>query len=328
MTATVAMHELSYAHIKDQLDALDLDIEIITLNKDGVYEQRSTLVEPHDMEVDYLWLAPHYSGNSTKEGTFGAIANTRKVGILQTFNAGLDDPFYKVMSDKGTRICNSSAQAVAISEYVMAQVLSVTHPIERQRKMQADKKWKRTPFRELSKTNWLVIGFGPIGQEVCKRVRPFGAGISVIRRSPKPSPLADRVGTMADLESYLPEADIIVLACPLNDETRGFVDGTFFRAIKENAILVNIARGGLIEDAELLKALDNGRLETAILDVFHTEPLPEEDFLWSHPQVRLTSHTSFNGSGVNDRWDQLFLSNIVLFAQGEPLEFEVNPSDI
>ena len=98
--------------------------------------------------------------------------------------------------------------------------------------------------------------------------------------------------------------------------------------LKPGATLVNIGRGGLIVDHALLAALDRGRLDTAVLDVFRTEPLPKDDPLWSHPGVRLTAHTSFNGDGVQDRWDALFIDNIARYARGVPLAREVDPADI
>ena len=133
---------------------------------------------------------------------------------------------------------------------------------------------------------------------------------------------------MADLKTFLPAADVVVQACSLNDDTRGFVGDDFFAAIKKGAILVNIARGALIDDKAMITALDNGNVGTAVLDVFHQEPLPADNPLWSHPKVRLTSHTSFSRSGVRSRWDALFLDNIVRFWKGEALANEVNPRDI
>jgi phosphoglycerate dehydrogenase-like enzyme len=119
--------------------------------------------------------------------------------------------------------------------------------------------------------------------------------------------------------------DVIVLACPLNAETRGLAGNQFFSKVKKGAILVNIARGGLIDDAALLASLDAGRLEHAVLDVFHEEPLPVANPFWTHPKVRMTSHTSFAGSGVRERWDNLFLDNIARFVRGEKLVNEVDP---
>jgi phosphoglycerate dehydrogenase-like enzyme len=119
-----------------------------------------------------------------------------------------------------------------------------------------------------------------------------------------------------------------VLACSLTEATRGLAGKRFFAAAKPGAIIVNIGRGGLVDDSALIAALDAGRLDRAILDVFHTEPLPADDPLWSHPKVHLTPHTSFAGDGVQGRWDDLFLDNIARYVRGEPLARLVDPADI
>jgi phosphoglycerate dehydrogenase-like enzyme len=328
MTATVAMYDQSYAHIKDRLDALGLDIEVLQFDREGQFQIGGKAVPPSEVAVDYLWLSNHLNAGGAIRKAFELVLALKSVKVVQTFNAGLDNPVYKQASEKGIRICNSSAQGVAIAEYVMAQVMSVVHPIDLQRKQQAAREWKLTPFRELSRMNWLIIGFGPIGEALATRAKAFGTTIDVVRRSPATSAIVDRAGTMADLPRFLPDADVIVLACSLTEATRGFAGKAFFEAIKPGAVLVNIARGALIDDAELLKALDRGQLATAVLDVFHEEPLPKDNPLWSHPQVRLTPHTSFGGDGGRARWDALFLDNIQRFVKGAPLAFEVNPADI
>ncbi len=328
MSVTVAMYDKSYEHIRPRLDGLGLDTLVHTFSKDGKFLIDGAKVDPGDVAIDYLWLTSHLNADGFRDGAFELALSCKSVGVLQTFNAGLDHPFYKKASQKGIRICNSSAQGVAIAEYVFGQVLSVLQPIELQRELQAKKQWQITPFREIWQTNWLIIGFGPIGQEVAKRAKAFDATTAVIRRSPQASPLADAVGTMADLATFLLAADVIVLACALNDETRGFAGESFFDATKKGAILVNIARGPLIDDAAMIAALDKGQLATAVLDVFHVEPLPGSSPLWTHPNVRLTSHTSFAGSGGRARWDKLFLDNIARFTKGETLAHEVNPRDI
>jgi phosphoglycerate dehydrogenase-like enzyme len=328
MPFTVAMYDKSYDYIRPRLDALGLDIVVHTFGLDGQFLIGGVKVAPADVAIDYFWLSTHLNADKFRDGALKVVLGCKSVGVLQTFNAGLDDPLYKQISDKGIRICNSSAQGVAIAEYTLAQVLSVLQPIEQQRAMQARKQWQNTQFREISQTRWLIIGFGPIGQEVAKRVKAFGAPVDVIRRTPTASPLADSVGTMADLPKRLPAADVIVLACPLNADTRGFANDAFFAAVKDGAILVNVARGALIDDSALIAALDKGRLATAVLDVFHQEPLLTDNPLWSHPKVRLTPHTSFAGSGSRSRWDALFLDNITRFAQRQPLANEVDPSPI
>ena len=328
MSVTVAMYDKSLQHIGAQLDALGLDITVHTFGQDGKFSVDGQAVAPGDLDIDYFWLSAHINDDDFREGAFATMLACKSVNVLQTFNAGLDNPIYQKVSARGTRVINSSAQGVAISEYVMAQVLSLVHPIEQQGEQQGNKHWQLTPFRELSRMNWLIIGYGPIGQAIAQRVKAFGATTTVVRRSPQTSELVDNAGTMAQLGEFLPTADVIVIACSLTEETSGFADEGFFAAVKQDALLVNIARGALINDAAMIDALDSGRLANAVLDVFHTEPLPQDDPLWSHPKVRITPHTSFAGNGVQGRWDQLFLDNLSRFVNGQALLSEVDPKDI
>lgn len=327
MPKTIGMYVKSREHIGPRLDALKLDVAVHTFDKSGNFTIGGKTVAPDNVTLDYMWLSSAINQDGFQEGAFDVCLKTKAIGALQTYNAGLDHPFYKQLSGKGTRICNSSAQSVAISEFTFAQVLAVFQPIPEQRELQAKKQWKITPYREIAGTNWTIVGFGPIGQAIASRAKAFGATVSVVRRNPAPSPIADKVGTMGDLPSYLPDTDVLVLACPLTAETRGFVNAKALGAVKKGATLVNIARGALIDDAAMIKALNEGQLSVAILDVFAEEPLPVSNPLWSHPKVRLTSHTSFAGSGVRGRWDRLFLDNIQRFVKGEALANEFNPKD-
>jgi phosphoglycerate dehydrogenase-like enzyme len=327
MPITLLMYDKAHARIGERLRAKGLDLSIATFDKSGRVTIDGATKAPAEVSVDYVWLSSDMNQDGFQEGGFELALALNSAKVLQTYNAGLDHPFYKHMSAKGTRLCNSSAQAVAISEYVFGQLLAVLQPIEEQRRQQAERRWKTTPYREIAGTTWLIVGYGPIGREIAKRAKAFGTRNLVVRRSPEIAGPVDAAGTLADLPKLAPEADVIVLACPLNATTRGFAGRDFFQWIKRGAILVNIARGALVDDEALIAALDEGRLATAILDVFHEEPLPASSPLWGHPKVRMTSHTSFAGSGVGGRWDELFLDNIARFAKGEPLANEFNPSD-
>lgn len=328
MPFTLAMFEESYAHIRGRLDPLGLDFRLALVDGEGQFKIDGVVVQAGDLDVDYFWFNNYLSQSGRLGDAFKAVLACKSVKVLQTFNAGLDNPKYGEISRKGVRILNSSAQGVAISEYVLGQTLAVLQPIEKQRAMQTEKTWAVTRFREISRTHWLIVGFGPIGAGVAKRAKAFGAEISAVRRSPAPDENVDRMGVLADAKRFAADADVIVLACPLNSDTRGLVNADFLAGVKPGAILVNIARGGVIDDAAMIAALDAGTLETAVLDVFHTEPLPETDPLWTHPKVRITPHTSFAGDGVQGRWDDLFVDGIQRFAKGDPLPREVNPGDI
>ena len=326
MTIKLAMYEGSWAAIRDRAEALGLDLEVTTCDAEGRFGPEKAA--PETVEADYLWLSTAINRDGAQKTIFDAVERMKRVGVLQTFNAGLDNPFYARMAAKGTRICNSSAQGVAIAEYVFAQVMSVLHPIEKQREMQTAKEWGVTPFREISQQTWAIVGFGPIGEGIAHRAKAFGADVLVARRSAGDHPDVDRMGTLADLPGMLGAADVVALACPLTEATRGLAGRGFFKSLKPGAILVNIARGGVVDDAALIAALDDGVVETAILDVFHEEPLGEDHPFWTHPKVRMTPHTSFAGDGGPGRWDRLFLDNLGRYARSEDLVREVDPADL
>jgi phosphoglycerate dehydrogenase-like enzyme len=229
---------------------------------------------------------------------------------------------------KGIRLSNSDAQAVPIAEYVVANAFAELHPIAAHRAAQAERKWKTIPFREISQTSWLIIGYGHIGEEIARRVKPFGARVAGVRRRPKPSEHADQMATLADVPSLLPQADVVVLSCALNDQTRDLADDKFFAAMKQHSILINIARGGVVVEDALLSALARNAPRVAVLDVFRQEPLPDTSPFWAHPQVRVTAHTSAAGSGTIPRGDKLFMNNLKRYAAGEPLLNEVSTNSL
>src|SRR3972149_3844535 len=119
------------------------------------------------------------------------------------------------------------------------------------REAQAHHEWRRIEFREIGGMHWLIVGFGTIGQETARRARAFGARVTGIRRDVAPHPDADRVAPLEALPSLLPESDIVVLSCPLNDATRDMADGGFFSRMKAGSMLVNVGRGGLVDEAAL-----------------------------------------------------------------------------
>ena len=328
MAIRLGLYDKTLERLVDRIRGLGIEFDFRPFNKDGQFVVDGTVTSPSEVDLDYLWFSADIALDKIQPVAFDLALACKSVGVLQTFNAGLDAPVYKAAAEKGIKINNSSAQSVAISEYVLAHVLNVFHPMEERRELQSDKQWKITPFREIAGTNWIIVGFGPIGKATANLAKAFGATTTVIRRSPATSEIVDRAGTLSDIGKFLGDADVIVLACPLNAQTEGFANASFFAALKPGCVLVNIARGGLVDDAAMIAALDSGQLGTAVLDVFHEEPLPTDNPLWSHPKVRVTGHTSFSGSGTRGRWDELFFENIQRYAKSEPLLNEVDPKDL
>jgi phosphoglycerate dehydrogenase-like enzyme len=226
------------------------------------------------------------------------------------------------MAARRARLTNSHGQALSIAEYVVTEVLvHYQHRAERVR-AQAEHRWQPVPFRELGLTHWLIVGFGAIGQAVAQRVRPFGATVTAVDQVARP--LADRTFPLSAVRDLAPEADVVMLALPLTDETAGVADARLFGAMKSDAVFVNVGRGGLVDEAALLAALDAGAPAHAVLDVVVTEPLPGDSPLWDHPRVVLSAHTAALGSGHQARNDAAFLANLARFVAGQALESEVD----
>ena len=114
----------------------------------------------------------------------------------------------------------------------------------------------------------------------------------------------------------------------MNDETRDMANDAYFANLKPGAILINIGRGGLVDEDALKRGLDAGKPGCAVLDVFQVEPLPAESWMWEHPKVRNSDHTSNSGQGTSLRGDQLFVDNLKRFWSGEPLINEASPSEV
>ena len=140
-------------------------------------------------------------------------------------------------------------------------------------------------------------------------------------------PVAEVV-TPDRLAEVLPRAEVVVLCAPANASTRHLVDEAFLENMKPGALLVNIGRGSVVDEAALLRALDNGPLGAAILDVFETEPLPTASPLWAHPKVAVTPHNSAIASALSRRQEDLFVENLSRFVGGEPLRGVVTVDDL
>ncbi len=238
---------------------------------------------------------------------------------VQSSAAGFDHPVFGMLVDKGVTLTNSDAAGIAIAEYVMAGVLDHYQPNQQRRQAQAEKQWKRIPFREVCGTTWLVIGIGNIGGQIARRAMAFGAYVIGVRRCPTGNEPAQETIRPTELLSTVPRADVVVLAAPSNQQSQHIVNAEFLAAMSPRSTLVNIARGTLVDEQALLQSLERGIPEHVLLDVFENEPLPPESPLWSHPRVRITAHNAPNSEGFRQRNDQLFLDNLARFVAGTPL---------
>jgi phosphoglycerate dehydrogenase-like enzyme len=324
----ILMTQAAFGRVSERLAKVAPKAQVVTAGADDAYELDGQPIDKDAIDPEVIWLSLDSYASGTLGGLYGRLMKAQAPRWTQIMAAGIDNPIFRNIMEKGIRLSKSSAQATPIAEYVVAHALSLQVPIQAQADLQAKHEWKSTPYRELGNTRWVLVGFGNIGHEIAKRIKPFGVDLTVVRRSTASDGLANRVLPFSQLASTLPDADVIVLACPLNDETRNMCDAAFFKALKPGAILINIGRGGLVDEDALKFGLETDQPAHAVLDVFQTEPLPADSWIWDHPKIRVSGHTSNSGDGNLGRGDELFLENLRRYLAKEPLLNEADPSEV
>jgi phosphoglycerate dehydrogenase-like enzyme len=325
----ILMTKAAFERVGERLAKVAPDAEVVTAGADDAYELSGKPIDKDAIEPEVVWLSLDSYASGTLGGLYGRLMKAEAPRWTQIMAAGIDNPIFRNILEKGVRLSKSSAQATPIAEYVVAHALSLLVPIDQAAALQAKHDWKSTPYHEVAKTRWLMAGFGNIGHEIAKRIKPFGVHLTVVRRSPaSEGDLVDQVITLADIKAELPNADVVVLACALNDETRNMCDDGFFRAMKPGALLINIGRGGLVDEDALKAGLDRDQPGYAVLDVFQTEPLPADSWFWDHPKVRVTAHSSNSGDGNLGRGDELFLENLRRYLAKEALLNEADKGEV
>ena len=324
MTKTILLHENAHARVQSRLPKTG-DVRFACVNDQGDFQLEGTPIVSQDLAVDGAWMSLDFMANTSSRSFAVHALKSKTLTWMQTAAAGLDNAFFQDVMNKGVRITNSDAQAPAIAEFVMSQLLMHYHPVKQRFDAQENHAWTRLAFREISGGTWTIIGFGNIGQEIGKRARGFDAHVIGVRRSGGKHAHANEIVHPDDVRDLLPKSDVVVLACPLTDATAQMGNDAFFQEMKEGSTLINIGRGGLVDEASLIKGLAVGKPDFAILDVFETEPLPQDNALWDHPQIAISSHTSAFGSGTAARGDALFLENLDHFLNGTDFRNEVDP---
>lgn len=312
----VLMFHKAHARIASALAERAPQVQPILWDTDGSLSLDGVAVEAAAVEPVAAWFSGDVLGGPLLGAIVKTVAELPSIRWIQSAHAGLDHPAYAVLSERKIQFSKSSAQSIPIAEYTLAYALEHVQDTAQRRESQAQGVWQSHRFGELWRSTWLIFGYGHIGQNVAKRAKAFDCNTVIVRQSSSADEYADTVIGLQQVAEYLPSADVVVLACPATDETRGLVDAKFLAAMKPSALLVNVARGALIDENALLASFEQGRPARAVLDVFATEPLPAASPLWRHPRVTVTAHTSNAGSGTRPRGDELFLSNLERFLDG------------
>ena len=251
------------------------------------------------------------------------IKSLHNLKWVQVAIAGVDwllnDPD---IANSDVAITNASGvHAIPISEHVLAIMLSFCRNMTVHFKDQMNRKWRRLPeYRELSGFTIGIIGIGKIGEKIAETAKALGMKVSGLRRNPdRTSPYVDRMFGPDQLLEMLPACDWVVISAAATKETEGMIGAPEFNAMKKSAHIINIARGALIQEDELIKALREGRIAGAGLDVFEKEPLEESSPFWELPNVIITPHVAGGTPYYVDRLVDIFCENIKRYYSGKPL---------
>jgi len=256
---------------------------------------------------------------------FQTLMGFEQLDWFQSSAAGTEHPMIQATGKKATLFSGSHEQSEAIAEWVLWAGLDFFQDGRARRQAQIDKTWTRLPFREISGSNWLIFGFGGIGQACGKRLRALGATVTGVRRSETVSEAADRMIKPDQALGAVPDADVVVLCLPLSEATENIANGAFFERMKPGSLLINVGRGGLVDETALFAALDHGAPAQAYLDVVREEPLSQDSAIWDHPNIVLTPHISALTDGSKIRTDGVFLENVERFLNGQALKNAVHP---
>jgi phosphoglycerate dehydrogenase-like enzyme len=269
-----------------------------------------------DVEIAVYGL---YEGPLTFRELAGRMPGLR---WIHSTGAGMDSFVSPELAERGVIVTNSSGvYAPAMVEYALAGMVSIAREFRRLFAQQDERRWNHEPVAggELYGKRVGIVGYGATGRYLATVCKALGMEVWATRRTPiltSGEPF-DRLLPIDELHELLGASDYVVVTASLNSTTRHLLGEAEFRAFKPGAILVNVARGGVLHQDALLAALDDGRLGGAFLDVAEPEPLPPESPLWTHPHVIVTPHIS---GGTPEGWArsvELFCRNLPLYLAGE-----------
>ncbi|MFE1773208.1 2-hydroxyacid dehydrogenase [Streptomyces sp. NPDC059008] len=272
---------------------------------------------PADPARCACYVVPYMKGT---EASLRPLSRMSRVRVVQTLTAGIEHMLPGLAQmPPGAQLCNARGlHDASTAELALTLILAALRDIPGFVRSQDAGEW-RPGFRPaLADKSILIVGYGSIGSAIEDRLTPFEcARVVRVARTARDT-VRGPVHPLSDLSALLPAADVVVLAAPLTDGTRGLVGGDFLARMKDGALLVNIARGPIVDTQALLGELESGRLRAA-LDVTDPEPLPAGHPLWHAPGVLITPHVGGPSSAFLPRAKRLLREQLTLFAAGEPL---------
>jgi phosphoglycerate dehydrogenase-like enzyme len=239
--------------------------------------------------------------------------------VVQTLTAGYEHVL-PYLPD-GVTLCNAGRlHDTSTAELAVTLMLASLRGIPDFVRGQDAGQWRHRRWQSLADRTVLILGYGGIGAAVERRLAGFEVEVLRVARRARPG-----VAGLAELPELLPRADVVVICVPLSDQTRGMVDAGFLARMHDGALLVNVARGGVVDTGALVSEVVSGRLRAA-LDVTEPEPPPPDNPLWTAPGVLLSPHVGGNSTAFLPRAHRLIVDQLGRYAAGEPLQHVISLS--
>ncbi|MFI9390452.1 2-hydroxyacid dehydrogenase [Streptomyces bauhiniae] len=276
---------------------------------------------PGDPAECAVYVVPYMKPLAVRTGPLERMTGLR---VIQTLTAGVDDITADLsLVRPGVQLCNArGVHDTSTAELALTLTLASLRGIPGFVRAQDEGRWQGEFRPALADRNVLILGYGAIGSAIEDRLAPFEVERVIrVARSGRTT-ARGVVHPLTELPQLLPDADVVILATPLTDETRGLVDAAFLARMKDGALLVNIARGPVVDTDALLSEVESGRL-TAALDVTDPEPLPPGHPLWRAPGVLITPHVGGPSSAFRPRAERLLVDQLTRFVNHEPLRHVV-----
>jgi phosphoglycerate dehydrogenase-like enzyme len=275
---------------------------------------------PGTIDEVAFYVLPYMRGPAV----LARAAEMPKLQVVQTLTAGYEE--FLPLVPPGATLCNAAGlHDTSTAELAIALALASGRHLDEFARNQADRAWKFAFGRALADQRVLIVGYGRIGQAIERRLDGFEvASVTRVARSARTGP--PRVHPVGDLHQLLPEADVVFLIAPHTPQTEGLISARELALLPDDALLVNVARGKLVDTDALVAELARGRIRAA-LDVTDPEPLPADHPLWRQPGVLISPHVGGASSAFFPRADRLMAAQLARFAAGQPLENVVKPPE-
>jgi phosphoglycerate dehydrogenase-like enzyme len=296
--------------VSDPLVWLPFDPEALGEPPAGLrYEVVETGTDVPDTVGEVRFYVPPYTSS---RGVADTLSRMTSLEVVQTLSAGVDS--VRAAIPVGVTLCNGRGiHDDSTAELALTLILASLRGIPDFVRGQDRHEWRADWRPALADKRALVVGYGAIGAAIERRLLPFGVEVVKVARTAR-----EDVHGWTELPVLIPEADVVVVVVPLTEETRGLVDAGFLARMRLGALLVNVARGGVVVTDDLVTALHDGRV-TAALDVTDPEPLPADSPRWEAPGLLVSPHVGGMSSAMWPRAHRLVREQLQRYAAGEPL---------